>query len=156
MKNMSIRLSKRRFSSSTYDNNRGFTLTEILIVVAILGILAGIAVPMYLGHRAKAMHSEAKTNLETIRMLEEQLFSETASFGGDNTYTYNGTYGTDDTGIEDVLPAFRPGNVNNLKFTYTLVIASTGTRFLATATGIAGTPVDGTTFSLDEANNKTY
>lgn len=146
--------------------NRGFTLIELLIVIAILGILAGIAVPLFLSERSKAMHAEAKSNLETLRLLEEQYYAEngvyaitaagTACTSYPCTLTYKGTYGTVDSGIEDLLPGFRPGDTNSLKFTYTLKIENSGTTFLATATGKDGTSVKDSTFTIDQNNNRSF
>jgi type IV pilus assembly protein PilA len=45
---------------------KGFTLIELMIVVAIIGILAAIAIPNFLRYQAKAKQSEAKTNLGGI------------------------------------------------------------------------------------------
>jgi len=133
----------------------GFTLIEILTVISIIGILSAIAIPAYLGYREKAAHSEAKTNLEAVRLLAEEVFAETSSYGADNTYTYNGTYGTADNGIEDLFPAFRPGAVGKLNFNYTLVISGTGNNFTVTAVGKSNSIVDGATFSVDDDNNTT-
>ena len=52
--------------------NRGFTLIELMIVVAILGILIAVAVPTYRNYITTAKLSEAKSNLETLRLLQEQ------------------------------------------------------------------------------------
>lgn len=134
----------------------GFTLIEILLVIVIIGILASIAVPLFLGERAKAMHSEAKSNLESLRLLEEQYFADNGNYGTDGTYTYKGTHDTADGGIEDLLPGFKPGDINALKFNYTLVISNTGTNFIATATGKTGSPVEGTTFTIDQNNNRNF
>jgi type IV pilus assembly protein PilA len=59
-------------------NNRkgGFTLIELMIVVAIIGILAAIAIPNFLRFQLKAKSSEGKTNLAAIRTAEESYYSE--------------------------------------------------------------------------------
>jgi type IV pilus assembly protein PilA len=44
------------------SNRKGFTLIELLIVVAIIGILAGVGIPMYNGYMAKAKIESTKTN----------------------------------------------------------------------------------------------
>ena len=54
----------------------GFTLIELMIVVAIIGILAAIAIPNFLRFQLKAKTSEGKTNLAAIRTAEESYFSE--------------------------------------------------------------------------------
>lgn len=54
----------------------GFTLIELMIVVAIIGLLAAIAIPNYMRFQLKTKSSEAKTNLAAIRTAEESYFSE--------------------------------------------------------------------------------
>jgi type IV pilus assembly protein PilA len=61
-------------------NKKGFTLIELMIVVAIIGILAAIAIPNFLKFQAKSKQSEAKTNLKAI------YTAETGYFGENNTY----------------------------------------------------------------------
>ena len=61
-------------------NKKGFTLIELMIVVAIIGILAAIAIPNFLKFQAKSKQSEAKTNLKGI------YTAETGYFGEQNTY----------------------------------------------------------------------
>ena len=58
-------------------NQKGFTLIELMIVVAIIGILAAIAIPNFMTFRLKAKTSEAKSNLGSIRTCEEAYKAET-------------------------------------------------------------------------------
>jgi type IV pilus assembly protein PilA len=59
-----------------HNRKGGFTLIELMIVVAIIGILAAIAIPNFLRFQLKAKSSEGKTNLAAIRTSEESYYSE--------------------------------------------------------------------------------
>ena len=63
---------------------KGFTLIELMIVVAIIGILAAIAIPDFLKFQAKAKQSEAKTNLGAIFTTQVSYFGEQNTYG--NTF----------------------------------------------------------------------
>ena len=56
--------------------NKGFTLIELMIVVAIIGILATIAIPNFMTFLAKTKRSEVKYNLEAIYKAEISWFGE--------------------------------------------------------------------------------
>jgi len=90
-------------------SKKGFTLIELMIVVAIIGILAAIAIPNFLRFQAKSKQSEAKTNLGGIFTAQTAYFGEKntygtfthiawAPIGKSQLYTYySGSNGTDGT-----------------------------------------------------------
>ena len=55
-----------RGGKSGLGNQKGFTLIELLIVIAIIGILAAIAVPVFTEYKARAYDAESKTELHNI------------------------------------------------------------------------------------------
>lgn len=57
-------------------SNKGFTLIELMIVVAIIGILAAIAIPNFLRFQLKSKSSEGKVNIAAIRTAEESYLAE--------------------------------------------------------------------------------
>src|SRR5574341_2434452 len=61
---------------------KGFTLIELMIVVAIIGILAAIAIPNFLKFQCKSKRAEAKTNLGGIYTAELSYFSERGLYSG--------------------------------------------------------------------------
>lgn len=62
-------------------NEKGFTLIELMIVVAIIGILAAIAIPNFMRYQAKAKQSEAKINLGAIYTSEVTYHAEKDEYG---------------------------------------------------------------------------
>jgi len=64
------------------EDAEGFTLIELLVVIVIIGILAAIAIPVYLHQREKALDATAKADLNQLSQFEEMYLEG------------NGTYGT--------------------------------------------------------------
>ena len=95
------------------QSKKGFTLIELMIVVAIIGILAAIAIPNFLRFQAKSRQSEAKTNLGGIFTAQTSYLGENnrygsfteiawAPIGTSQRYTYySGSNGAGGGGLTD-------------------------------------------------------
>ena len=118
------------------SEEKGFTLIELLVVVLIIGILAAIAIPAFLGQREKAQDGEAKSAVRN------------AASAGEAYYTDGQTYtGIDAAKVKAIEPSLNDGQGTTLTATpnaggtdVTLVVTSkTGNKFTIVrnaATGI--------------------
>jgi len=109
------------FRQKGSKNEEGFTLIELSIALAVLGILVAIAVPTYLNVRNKAYDSEAKQTLGEIRSLAWSHYLELDEVP---TLDQLGEYGTD-------------------RWDYTLVAAVTPDLLQICAEGQVGEPTEG-------------
>jgi type IV pilus assembly protein PilA len=70
------------------QDDKGFTLIELLVVILIIGILAAIALPAFLGQRAKGQDSSAKSNARNAVSQLESYYTEKNTYAG---FTFAGT-----------------------------------------------------------------
>ena len=63
-----------------HSGDRGFTLIELMICVAIIGILATIAIPAMVRYQNDSKTAEVKANLGSIRVAEEAYFAENGAY----------------------------------------------------------------------------
>ena len=78
-----VRYSARRHNECSDRNlkqREGFTLIELMIVVAIIGILAAIAIPNFIKFQLRSKAGEGKVNLAGIRTAEESYFAEAGTY----------------------------------------------------------------------------
>lgn len=61
--------------------DEGFTLIELLVVIIIIGILAAIAIPVYLNQRQKGYDSQAKNDLRNLANFQEIYLTDTQTYG---------------------------------------------------------------------------
>ncbi|MGD1075362.1 MAG: prepilin-type N-terminal cleavage/methylation domain-containing protein [Thermodesulfovibrionales bacterium] len=170
----------------SFRGDRGVTLIELVIVLAIVCILAAIAIPAYVGSQKNAERQEAYTNLQNLRLLEEQLLAE----NGETTSqiaTYPATIGiagqnqpgnialiqNGNGDATNALPSFNPGIGTTLKFSYqilqgqqivipvakppTYAAVAAGTPCYAiVATGNPNSRVTGEVYAIDCYNTRNF
>ena len=119
---------------------RGFTLLELMIVVAVVGILATIALPSYRDYITRGKITEATSNLADMRVKLEQFFQD------NRTYVGGCVAGT-------VAPL--PSGSNARYFAYSCpALTLTATTFTVQADGVAAEGMGGFQYTVNQANAK--
>jgi len=69
-----------RIHKAMKEDQKGFTLVELLVVVIIIGILAAIAIPVFLSQRNKGYDSAAKNDARNLGVLEETYLTDSGAY----------------------------------------------------------------------------
>ena len=121
----------------------GLTLVELMVTVAVLVILAGLAYPMYTNLVLKSRRSEARVALSDLAMAEQRFF------------TVNGRFGSAaqlGTAYTDTIGEMTDRNADGTPDYYSLAVVSSTTSFSITATATGRQADDGscTAFTINQ------
>lgn len=116
---------------------RGFTLMEVLIVIAIIAILAAVAIPSYTDYVIRGNIPEATTRLSSMQVRMEQFFQDRRTYVG--------------AAAQNLCV---PQNPTPL-FTFDCSVAPSANGFTLRAQGTAGTRMQGFTYTIDQQSTRT-
>ena len=114
------------------SNKKGFTLIELMIVVAIIGILAAIAIPMYNANMNRARMQEA---VDTLGAIKDEVANITSDVGSPPAAQADNAAILANLGV--ACPA-STGSAGGLKWTYSCTVAAGGDYNVIATAGAAG------------------
>jgi type IV pilus assembly protein PilE len=117
------------------QRSHGFTLIEVMIVVAIIGILSAIAVPAYGDYVKRGKIVEAVSALSDMRIKMEQYFQDNRSYAG--------------ACVAGTVAPLPPATAN---FTFSCTPAPDATTYTIVATGVTTSNMNGFVYTVNQAN----
>lgn len=112
-------------------SNKGFTLIELMITVAIVGILAAVALPSYRNYLIRAARVQAQTELLELASLQEKIYLNSTAYTANVATAYDGTAAG---GLGRT-----SGQTNGGRYSLSLTLPTGSHTFVLTATPVAQT-----------------
>lgn len=129
----------------SFSKHRGFTLIELMIVVVIVAILGGIALPSYQDHVVSSRRADAQGALMGLSQAMERYYTERGTYVG----------AADGSNVPTVYPSTSPSDGSTVQYNLR-VTTLTATNYVLTATPTGGQAGRDGNLTLDSLGAKTW